>query len=182
MQPSKYAKTGSNAWLPSRSCAHLPRCSLTRRPASTSFLRWWDRVGCEMPSAAGRWQAHAVVSGESATRRSNRSLTGSASALSTTTSGSASVAGMRFSGAASAHSMVAMTRGMGSDRPGDGHQPTFGGRLLGEQGETLGPDGLLLEQGNDGESVSAAAYGVDGPSLLTGPVPEKRGGGGCCFE
>ena len=36
--------------------AHLPRCSRSTRPASRSFLMWWETVGCESPSGSMRLQ------------------------------------------------------------------------------------------------------------------------------
>ena len=38
--------------------AHLPRCSRSRRPASVSFFRWCETVGCARPSDSLNSHAH----------------------------------------------------------------------------------------------------------------------------
>src|ERR687898_2626681 len=53
---SATAASFSTASRLSEKKAHLPRCSRSSRPASTSFFRWWDTVGCASPT--GSFTAH----------------------------------------------------------------------------------------------------------------------------
>src|SRR5204863_5592620 len=60
--------------------AHLPRCSRSSSPASVSFFRWCDTVGCERPS--GSYSSHAQTGSPLvASRFTTRTPAGSASAL-----------------------------------------------------------------------------------------------------
>src|SRR4051812_14592879 len=78
--------------------AHLPRCSRSSRPASTSFFRWCDTVGCDKPS--GSYSSHAQTGSLLVARRLTiRTRAGSPRVLNSSAVASASSSSM--AGAAS---------------------------------------------------------------------------------